>query len=110
MNIMSREWTEKKSDQTGGSKWNHSRPVVSIGIPKNSVMAYETEVKNGKLLLIVHGTAKSNVPRLSCIRLKRRQQRFTPNKPPSVYSAVDHRLTRLSLAQLLVGLDQRTRF
>jgi uncharacterized membrane protein len=31
--------------------------LYSIGIPKNSVMKYETEVKNGKLLLVVHGTA-----------------------------------------------------
>jgi uncharacterized membrane protein len=31
--------------------------LFSIGIPKNSVIQYETEVKNGKLLLIVHGTA-----------------------------------------------------
>jgi hypothetical protein len=31
--------------------------LYSIGIPKNSVMQYETEVKNGKLLLVAHGTA-----------------------------------------------------
>ena len=30
--------------------------LYSIGIPKDSVMQYESEVKNGKLLLIVHGT------------------------------------------------------
>ncbi|WP_088256810.1 general stress protein [Fimbriiglobus ruber] len=30
--------------------------LYSIGIPKHSVMQYETEVKNGKLLLIAHGT------------------------------------------------------
>jgi hypothetical protein len=30
--------------------------LCSIGIPNNSVVQYETEVKNGKLLLIVHGT------------------------------------------------------
>lgn len=28
----------------------------SIGIPNNSVLQYETELKNGKLLLVVHGT------------------------------------------------------
>ena len=28
--------------------------LFSIGIPKNSVLQYETEVKNGKLLLIAH--------------------------------------------------------
>ena len=32
--------------------------LASIGIPKNSVVQYETEVKNGKLLLVAHGTAE----------------------------------------------------
>ena len=31
--------------------------LYSIGIPKNSILQYETEVKNGKLLLVAHGTA-----------------------------------------------------
>jgi uncharacterized membrane protein len=31
--------------------------LFSIGIPKNSVVQYETEVKNGKLLVVAHGTA-----------------------------------------------------
>ena len=31
--------------------------LYSIGIPKNSVMQYETEVKNGKLLLVANGTS-----------------------------------------------------
>ncbi len=31
--------------------------LFSIGIPKDSILKYETEVKNGKLLLIAHGTA-----------------------------------------------------
>jgi uncharacterized membrane protein len=31
--------------------------MYSIGIPKNSIMKYETEVKNGRLLLVAHGTA-----------------------------------------------------
>jgi len=31
--------------------------LASIGIPKNSIVQYETEVKNGRLLLVVHGTA-----------------------------------------------------
>ena len=31
--------------------------LYSIGISKNSVVQYETDVKNGKLLLVVHGTA-----------------------------------------------------
>ena len=30
--------------------------LASIGIPNNSVVKYETEVKNGKILLIAHGT------------------------------------------------------
>jgi uncharacterized membrane protein len=30
--------------------------LYSIGIPKNSVVEYETEVKDGKLLLVAHGT------------------------------------------------------
>jgi uncharacterized membrane protein len=32
--------------------------LFSIGIPKHSVMQYETEVKNGKLLLVAHGTVE----------------------------------------------------
>jgi uncharacterized membrane protein len=32
--------------------------LASIGIPKNSVVQYEAEVKNGKLLLVAHGTAE----------------------------------------------------
>ena len=31
--------------------------MVSIGIPENSVLQYETAVKNDKLLLVAHGTA-----------------------------------------------------
>jgi uncharacterized membrane protein len=31
--------------------------MYSIGIPKDSVLQYESQVKNGKLLLLVHGTA-----------------------------------------------------
>ncbi len=30
---------------------------ASIGIPNNSVLKYETELKNDRLLLVVHGTA-----------------------------------------------------
>ena len=40
--------------------WAGSAPwaprLYSIGIPKNSVLQYETQVKNGKLLLVAHGT------------------------------------------------------
>lgn len=31
--------------------------LMSIGIPNNSVLQYETELKNDRLLLVVHGTA-----------------------------------------------------
>ena len=31
--------------------------LASVGIPNDSVVQYETEVKNGKLLVLVHGTA-----------------------------------------------------
>src|SRR6202789_3416525 len=30
--------------------------LFSIGIPQDSVLQYETQVKNGKLLLVAHGT------------------------------------------------------
>jgi hypothetical protein len=30
--------------------------LASIGNPKNSIVQYETEVRNGKLLLVAHGT------------------------------------------------------
>jgi hypothetical protein len=32
--------------------------LYSLGIPQNSIVQYETEVKNGKLLLVAHGTAE----------------------------------------------------
>ncbi len=31
--------------------------LASIGIPENSILEYETEIKAGKFLLIAHGTA-----------------------------------------------------
>lgn len=34
-----------------------SAGLLSIGIPKNSVLEYETEVKSGKMLVVVNGTA-----------------------------------------------------
>ena len=30
----------------------------SVGIPKNSILKYETEIKNGKYVLIAHGTSE----------------------------------------------------
>jgi uncharacterized membrane protein len=32
--------------------------MYSVGIPKDSVLQYETQIKNGKLLLVVHGTSE----------------------------------------------------
>jgi hypothetical protein len=32
--------------------------LVSMGIPKNSVLQYETQLKNDKLVLVAHGTAE----------------------------------------------------
>jgi len=32
--------------------------MYSIGIPENSILDYETQVKNGKLLLVAHGTSE----------------------------------------------------
>jgi hypothetical protein len=32
--------------------------LISQGIPKNSVLKYETDVKNGKFVIIAHGTAQ----------------------------------------------------
>ncbi len=29
-----------------------------MGIPKNSVLQYESQVKNGKLILVAHGTSE----------------------------------------------------
>ena len=57
--------------------------LFSIGIPKNSVVQYETEVKNGNSSWLPTGRLrKSNAPRGSWIRLKRRPQRFMPSGPP----------------------------
>jgi uncharacterized membrane protein len=32
--------------------------LVGLGIPKNSVLTYETEIKAGKFMLVAHGTAE----------------------------------------------------
>ena len=34
-----------------------ARGLYSIGIPKNSVVKYETAIKSDKFLVIAHGTA-----------------------------------------------------
>jgi len=35
-----------------------SAGLFSLGIPKNSVVKYETSIKAGKFVLIAHGTAE----------------------------------------------------
>ena len=63
--------------------------LYSIGIPQNSIVQYETEVKNGKLLLVAHGTADEvQRARNCCIRPEWRQRQFMPNRPPSACNPV----------------------
>ena len=59
--------------------------LVSIGIPKNSVLQYEAEREERQVSPGPprNGRRGANAPGTSCIRLKRRQQRFMPNRPPS---------------------------
>jgi len=57
--------------------------LFSIGIPKNSVVLYETEVKNGKLLLVVHGTA-DEVQRASSLLKQSRAKTTTVHAEPAV--------------------------
>ena len=53
--------------------------LASIGIPKNSIVQYETEVKNGKLLLVAHGTADE-------VERARGLLRQTHGKTPTVHA------------------------
>ena len=41
----------------GGSAGALGAALVSLGIPEDSVLEYETEVKTGKYMLVVHGSA-----------------------------------------------------
>ena len=41
----------------GGSAGALGAALVSLGIPKDSVLKYETEIKTGRYLLLVHRTA-----------------------------------------------------
>ena len=41
--------------------------LCSIGIPRDSVVKYETDLKSGKLLLVVHGTASEVQRAKSCL-------------------------------------------
>lgn len=42
----------------GGSLSAIGAALVSIGIPKNSILQYETALKTGKFVLIAHGTSE----------------------------------------------------
>ena len=54
--------------------------LFSIGIPKNSVLEYETEVKNGKLLLVANGTPEE-VERAKDILHRTKGQTTTVHAP-----------------------------
>jgi len=60
--------------------------LFSIGIPKNSVMQYETEVKNGKLLLVAHGTLE-DVERARDLLHRTRAKTTTVHVEPVVVGA-----------------------
>ncbi|QJW94638.1 general stress protein [Frigoriglobus tundricola] len=59
--------------------------LASIGIPENSIVQYETEVKNGKLLLVAHGTA-DEVERARGV-LERSKANATVHAEPALVSA-----------------------
>jgi uncharacterized membrane protein len=56
--------------------------LYSIGIPKNSILQYETQVKNDKLLLVVHGTA-DEVQRASDLLHQTRAETTTVHAEPA---------------------------
>jgi len=60
--------------------------LYSIGIPKNSVVQYETEVKNGKLLLVAHGTLE-DVERAKDLLNRTRAKTTTVHAEPIVVGA-----------------------
>ena len=61
--------------------------LVSIGIPKNSVLQYEANLKAGKFLLILHGTPQEvERARIVWMTRKRRKRRFMPNRSLSEYN------------------------
>jgi len=60
--------------------------LFSIGIPKNSVVQYETEVKNGKLLLVAHG-AIDEVERAKEILRQTRAKTTTVHAEPVAVGA-----------------------
>jgi hypothetical protein len=56
--------------------------LYSIGIPKNSVVQYETEVKSGKLLVVAHGTA-AEVERAKALLDQTRAKKTTFHAEPA---------------------------
>jgi uncharacterized membrane protein len=56
--------------------------LYSIGIPKNSILQYETQVKNDKLLLVAHGTAEE-VKRASDLLHQTRAETTTVHAEPA---------------------------
>jgi hypothetical protein len=58
--------------------------LFSIGIPKKSVLQYETEVKNGKLLLVAHGTADEVERAKDILRQTHAQTTTVHAKPAAV--------------------------
>jgi hypothetical protein len=56
--------------------------LVSIGVPKDSILLYETEIKAGKFVLIAHGTA-SEVARARDL-LGAEQGEFVAGHKPSL--------------------------
>ena len=58
--------------------------LVSVGIPKDSVLQYEAKVKAGKFLLILHATPEEvERARTAWITRKRPKRPSMPNRPPS---------------------------
>jgi len=53
-----------------------------LGIPKNSILQYETEMRNDKLLLVLHGTA-DEVKRASDLLNQTRAETTTVHTEPA---------------------------
>jgi hypothetical protein len=43
---------------TYGTRTAKPKPLVSLGVPKESALKYEAEIKADKFVLVVHGTAE----------------------------------------------------
>ncbi len=57
--------------------------LVSIGIPEDSVLQYETQVKAGKFLLILYGTAAEVIAARSILELSNHEGVQEHTNPPS---------------------------